>query len=42
MLIKEYARIINLFTAEFAEEYCDDGLINWEKLVEFNSKKYLR
>jgi len=36
---KEYARIINLFTVEFAEDYCDDGLINWEKLVEFNSKK---
>ncbi len=36
---EEYARIINLFTVEFAEDYCDDGLINWEKLVEFNSKK---
>lgn len=35
---EEYARIINLFTIEFAEEYCTDGLINWVKLVEFNSK----
>lgn len=36
---KEYARISNLFTKKFADDYCDDGIINWEKLVAFNSKK---
>ena len=37
--LKEYSRIINKFTIEFTESFCDDNLINWEKLVEFNSKK---
>jgi hypothetical protein len=32
------AKEINKFTKEFANEFCDDnGEINWEKLVEFNS-----
>jgi hypothetical protein len=30
-------RILNLFSADFMEKYCDDGIINWEKLVSFNS-----
>ena len=34
-----YARIINKFTLEFSTEFCDDGVINWEKLVAFNSSK---
>ncbi len=34
---KEHAKIVNLFTKQFLEEFCDDGLINWRKLVEFNS-----
>jgi hypothetical protein len=33
----EKARILNLFTAEFMEKFCDDGVINWERLVSFNS-----
>ncbi|QQS21405.1 MAG: cytosolic protein [Candidatus Moraniibacteriota bacterium] len=32
-----YAQIINLFTQEFNETFCSSGLINWEKLVKFNS-----
>lgn len=32
-----YAQIINLFTQEFSGEFCSNGLINWEKLVKFNS-----
>jgi hypothetical protein len=31
--------MINKFTKEFANEYCkDSGEIDWEKLVQFNSK----
>lgn len=38
--LKSYYRIINKFTLEFSKEYCDDnGDINWEKLVRFNSSK---
>ena len=36
---KEYSKIINLFTKEFMDDYCVDGVIDWEKLVEFNSGK---
>lgn len=35
--IQQYARVINKFTMEFAKDFCDDGKINWEKLVKFNS-----
>jgi len=37
----EYARLINIFTVEFSENFCTDGMIDWEKLVEFNSKNEL-
>ncbi len=37
---KEYAKVINKFTYEFATDYCgQDGAILWEKLVKFNSGK---
>lgn len=33
-----YAQMINKFTKEFADTFCNDnGSINWEKLVRFNS-----
>ncbi len=32
-----YAQIITKFTVEFANDFCEDGKINWEKLVKFNS-----
>ena len=35
----EYARVLNLFTAEFVRDFCDDGYINWAKLVRFNSRR---
>lgn len=36
--MKSYSQMINKFTKEFANEYCDnDGNIDWKKLVEFNS-----
>lgn len=36
--MKSYAQMINKFTKEFANDFCDnDGSINWNKLVKFNS-----
>jgi len=35
--LAEYARVINNFTAEFYQGFCDDGQIDWDKLVKFNS-----
>lgn len=34
---KMYSQMINKFTYEFTEKFCEDGLIDWEKLVKFNS-----
>ncbi|MDI3521289.1 MAG: hypothetical protein PWQ06_2248 [Anaerophaga sp.] len=40
MFLASYAKMINKFTKEFANDFCNDnGEINWEKLVEFNSGK---
>ncbi|MGL1932249.1 MAG: PmeII family type II restriction endonuclease [Desulfotalea sp.] len=37
---KSYAKKINLFTKEFTTDFCDqDGAIDWNKLLEFNSKE---
>lgn len=34
----EYAKVANRFTAEFIQDFCkDDGAIDWEKIVAFNS-----
>jgi hypothetical protein len=36
--IQSYARMINMFTKEFSNEFCkDNGEIDWAKLVRFNS-----
>jgi hypothetical protein len=36
--IKSYSQMINKFTKEFTNDFCkDDGEIDWEKLVQFNS-----
>lgn len=38
--LKEYAKIINKFTLEFIEKFCNqDGSIDWDRLVIFNSGK---
>ena len=38
MFMESYAKMINKFTKEFANDFCDDnGEIDWGKLVEFNS-----
>ncbi|MDV2989006.1 MAG: PmeII family type II restriction endonuclease [Dehalogenimonas sp.] len=37
---EEYAGVVNRFTAEFQKDFCaDDGKIDWECLVRFNSSK---
>lgn len=35
--VKQKGRVINSFTQEFMPEFCDNGEINWKKLVQFNS-----
>jgi hypothetical protein len=35
--LENYAQIINKLTLEFSKQFCDDGKINWRKLVEYNS-----
>ncbi|MBU1017013.1 cytosolic protein [Patescibacteria group bacterium] len=35
--MENYACIINKLTLEFSQQFCDDGKINWAKLVEYNS-----
>lgn len=38
VFLESYAKMINKFTKEFANEFCDEtGRILWKKLVEFNS-----
>lgn len=32
-----YSQLINKFTIQFGNEFCDDGVINWQKIIEFNS-----
>lgn len=35
--LEEYSKIVTNFTVQFASEFCEDGKVNWVKLVEFNS-----
>jgi hypothetical protein len=35
--LEEYSKIVTNFTVEFANEFCENGKINWIRLVEFNS-----
>lgn len=40
LFIESYAKMINKFTKEFAIDFCsDNGEIDWDKLLEFNSAK---
>jgi hypothetical protein len=35
---ESYSRLINVFTKEFSDDFCDEnGDINWDKLLKFNS-----
>ena len=33
-------QIINLFTQEFLDEFCINGMVDWKKLIEFNSGNF--
>lgn len=35
--LENYAQVVNKLTLEFSQRFCDDGKINWAKLVEYNS-----
>jgi len=35
--LQEKGKIVNRFTKEFIDEYCENYSINWDKLVKFNS-----
>jgi hypothetical protein len=35
--IRQKSKVVNLFTVEFITDFCDNGEINWERLVRFNS-----
>lgn len=35
--LEAYSKLINKFTLEFITDFCVDGIINWDALVEFNS-----
>jgi hypothetical protein len=35
--IFSYSQIINKLTLEFSRNFCDNGIINWIKLVKYNS-----
>jgi hypothetical protein len=35
--LETYAQIINRFTFEFNQKFCEEGKINWQELVKFNS-----
>lgn len=39
--LKEKARIVNLFTNEFINDFCRKGIIDWNKLVVFDSKNII-
>jgi hypothetical protein len=34
---RQKSKIVNLFTKEFLNAFCQNGEIDWKKLVEFNS-----
>jgi hypothetical protein len=34
---EEYARVLNTFTALFISDFCENGIIDWNKLVAYNS-----
>lgn len=35
--MQSYSQMVNKFTLEFNIDFCTDGLIDWEKLVKYNS-----
>jgi hypothetical protein len=35
--VNEYARLMNIFSLQFSNEFCIDGEIDWKKIVQLNS-----
>jgi len=35
--MQEHARIVNMFTVQFSEKFCKNGIIDWASIVRFNS-----
>jgi hypothetical protein len=40
--MQSYAQMVNKFTFEFSKDFCLNGLIDWEKLVKYNSSASTR
>jgi len=38
--LDQKSEVVNLFTQQFLDEFCEEGAINWRKLVEFNSGNF--
>ena len=36
---KAYAQVLNIAVGDFTREYCNGGIIDWEKLVKLNSER---
>jgi len=36
--LNQYTKALNKLTQVFSEMFCDDGTINWEKIIRFNSQ----
>lgn len=39
LYIQKYSALLNKFTQQFSNEFCVNGIIDWKKLVKFNSGK---
>lgn len=37
--MQSYAQMVNKFTFEFSKDFCSNGLIDWNKLVKYNSSE---
>lgn len=37
-----YSKILNIAVADFMKDYCQEGVIDWEKLVKLNSEKEIK
>ena len=35
--IQSYSQIINKFTLEFSQQFCNQGIIDWDSVLRFNS-----
>lgn len=35
--LQSYSQMLNKFTLEFTIDFCENGIINWERIIKFNS-----